>query len=155
MYQELLILLSGGDLSEDEAAEKSATVEAGNSDPEYEWLVGYDPEEIVQIVIEFELIDYFLVGDKIDELHELISAEFADPLPPFPYDKVDLTTDYFRWLDAEFASYPTPWEALLWHNFIDDNLHVVVVRRSDTERILYLAETMGLRVKRSTAQNDS
>ena len=59
--------------------------------------------------------------------------------------------DYFAWLDAQLLARPTAWEVVSWHNGLDDNLHVVIVRRSDTDRLLALAGTMGLRVERATA----
>ena len=153
MYTEIVRLLSAGALDDDAVREKAAEVDAAVTDPE-DWLLDYDPEEIRQLVVEMTLGEFFLIGDKIDELHELISDEFAEPLPPFPYredqEKVR-SKDYFAWLDAQLLARPTAWEVVSWHNGLDDNLHVVIVRRSDTDRLLALAGTMGLRVERATA----
>ncbi|PVE52774.1 hypothetical protein DC429_15720 [Arthrobacter sp. TPD3018] len=153
MYTEIVRLLSGGSLGDEAVREKAAELDAAVTDPE-EWLLDYEPDEIRHLVVEMTLGEFFLIGDKIDELHELISDEFAESLPPFPYredkEKV-LVKDYFAWLDAELLARPTAWEVLSWHNGLDDNLHVVIVRRSDTDRLLALAGTMGLRVERATA----
>ncbi|WP_428968963.1 hypothetical protein ACQR50_15330 [Sphingomonas sp. Xoc002] len=101
------------------------------------------------MTVELAIIDYVLIGDKIDELHELISDEFAEPLKPFPYrddlEKV-LAADYFAWLDNELSARTPAWELLSWDNDLDDNLHVVIVRRSDTDRIITLAGSLSLRV---------
>ncbi len=87
MYTEIVRLLSAGALDDDAVREKAAEVDAAVTDPE-DWLLDYDPEEIRQLVVEMTLGEFFLIGDKIDELHELISDEFAEPLPPFPIARI-------------------------------------------------------------------
>ncbi|KTT74673.1 hypothetical protein [Sphingomonas endophytica] len=152
MYAELILLLSGRTLDEETAQAKSIELEAALNEPE-EWMLHLDPEEIRQLTVEIAIIDYVLIGDKIDELHELISHEFAEPLKPFPTrednEKVRVA-EYFAWLDRELDARSPSWELLAWDNDIDDNLHVIIVRRSDTDNILALAGTMGLRARRAT-----
>jgi vanillate O-demethylase ferredoxin subunit len=82
MYTEIVRLLSAGSLDDEAVREKAAELDAAVTDPEA-WLLDYEPEEIRQLVVEMTLGEFFLIGDKIDELHELISDEFAEPLPPF------------------------------------------------------------------------
>lgn len=151
MYSELIALLSGRTLDDEAVREKTDALETALREPE-EWMLDFDPETIRQLTVEMAIIDYVLIGDKIDELHELISDEFAEPLKPFPYrddnEKV-LVADYFAWLDKELQAGTTAWELLSWDNDLDDNLHVVIVHRSDTDRIIALADSMGLRVSRA------
>jgi len=149
IYTELIALLSGRTLDEDAAKASAIALDSAINDPE-EWIADFDPQTIRQFAVEMVLFEYFLIGDKIDELHDLISDEFAEPLKPFPQSgdqKGLLAADYFNWLDDELKARPVQWELLSWQNGLDDNLHVVIVRRSDTDRILFLAETMGLRVR--------
>ena len=152
MYSELVSLLSGRTLDDEAVREMVAELDAALREPE-EWMLDFDPETIRQLTVELAIIDYVLIGDKIDELHELISDEFAEPLKPFPYrddnEKV-LVADYFAWLDNELGARIPAWELLSWDNDLDDNLHVVIVRRLDTDRIVALADSLGLRVSRAT-----
>ena len=152
MYSELVTLLSGRTLDDEAVREMVAELDAALREPE-EWMLDFDPETIGQLTVELAIIDYVLIGDKIDELHELISDEFAEPLKPFPYrddnEKV-LVADYFAWLDNELGARIPAWELLSWDNDLDDNLHVVIVRRLDTDRIVALADSLGLRVSRAT-----
>lgn len=151
MYTEFIALLSGRTLDDDEVQAKAAQLVAMIDEPE-DWMVDLDfePETIAQLSVEMTLFEFFLVGDKIDELHELISDEFAEPLKPFPHrddqEKV-LVRDYFHWLDGELEARDPPWALVEWDNDLDDNLHVVIVRRSDTERVLALANELGFRAR--------
>lgn len=152
MYSELVTLLSGRTLDDEGVRDLADALQAAINDPE-DWLADYDDETIRQLTVEMVLSDFVMMGDKIDELHELISDEFAEPLKPFP-ERADgekvLAANYFAWLDAQLAARSPAWELLEWHNDLDDNLHVIIVRRSDTDHILALAGTMGFRVRRAT-----
>ncbi|WP_448664642.1 hypothetical protein ACG3SL_08220 [Sphingomonas sp. CJ20] len=152
MYRELVMLLSGRTLDDEGVREQADILEAALNDPE-DWLNDFDDETARQLTVEMVLSDFVMIGDKIDELHALISDEFAEPLQPFPFredkEKV-LAADYFAWLDAQLAERLPAWELLQWHNDLDDNLHVIIVRRFDTDRILALAGTMGFCVRRAT-----
>lgn len=152
MYAELIALLSGRTLDDAAIREKTIALQAALREPE-DWMLDLEPEVIRQLTVEMALIDYVVIGDKIDELHERISDEFAEPLDAFP-DRGDgeklLAADYFAWLDTVLAACSPSWELVSWENDLDDNLHVLIVRRSDTDRILSLAATAGLRVWRAT-----
>ena len=80
----MIALLSGRTLDDEAVREKTDALETALREPE-EWMLDFDPETIRQLTVEMAIIDYVLIGDKIDELHELISDEFAEPLKPFPY----------------------------------------------------------------------
>lgn len=149
MYTEFITLLSGRTLEEDQARDLSAKLEAMIREPE-DWMLELECEDVGQLAVELTLCDFFLIGDKIDELHELISDEFAEPLMPFPQrdsDRKLRASEYFAWLDGELEACDPPWALLEWRNGLDDNLHVVIVRRSDTGRILALAGEIGFHVR--------
>lgn len=149
MLAELITLLTCDGLEGDELADCVARIKASPADPELEWIDGESPGEFMQFAILAELGDYLAIGDKLDELHEEISEQFADPLPPFP-GRDTLAVDYFQWLDGQLAARPTPYEILLWGNPFDDNLYAFIVRRRDTARVLDLAGGLGLLAERAT-----
>lgn len=157
---ELINLLSGRDLEEGTLDVLVAAVKDARNDPDLDWMdEEAEQEEWTQIAIEFQLVNFTQVSDKVDELHELISGDFQVPLRDFPphADKMDfLPDDYFPWLDEELAGRNPEaggYELILWGNQLDDNLHALVVYRRDTARILELAEQLALRVERATQRH--
>ncbi|MFT4248633.1 MAG: hypothetical protein QM581_11515 [Pseudomonas sp.] len=152
MLSELIALLTGNDLQGEELAEVVACIEASPDNPELAWVDGETAAEFIQFAVVAELGDFVLIADKVDELHTLVSDQFAEPLPDFPESGM-LAEDYFRWLDGVLAARQTPWELLLWGVRFDDNLYAFVVRRGDSPRILALAEAQGLLVERATQRH--
>ena len=154
---ELIYLLSGRDLESETLDIMVAAVKDARNDPDLDWMdEEAEPEEWTQIAIEFQLVNFVETGDKVDELHELLSSGFEVPLRDYPLhaNKMDfLPDDYFRWLDEELAGRNPDaggYELILWGNMLDDELHALVVYRRDTPRILELAEGLALRVERAT-----
>ena len=82
MYSELVTLLSGRTLDDEAVREMVAELDAALREPE-EWMLDFDPETIRQLTVELAVIDYVLIGDKIDELHELISDDSPNRSSPF------------------------------------------------------------------------
>jgi hypothetical protein len=148
MLSELITLLTCDDMQGKELADAVSRIKASPMDPELDWLEGRSEAEYMQFAVPAELGGYFAMGDKIDELHEQINEQFADPLPEFPDGF--WAAEYFEWLDEEIAARPAPFEALLWGNPFDDNLYVFIVGREDTARILELAGELGLLVEPAT-----
>ncbi|KQO00251.1 MULTISPECIES: hypothetical protein [Stenotrophomonas] len=149
MLTELITLLTCDGLEGDDLADCVARIEASPADPELEWIEGDGPAAFMQFAILAELGDFVAIGDKVDELHEEISEQFADPLPAFPGQEMP-AAEYFQWLDGQLAARPTPYEILLWGNHFDDNLYAFIVRRKDTARVLDLADGLGLLAERAT-----
>ena len=146
MLSELITLLTCNDMQGKELADAVSRIKAAPMDPELDWIEGGSEGEFMQFAVLAELGDYFATGDKLDELHEEISEQFAQPLPAVP-DRGMPLAEYFTWLDAQLAGRPTPYELLLWGNFFDDNLYTFIVRRADTARILALGRELGLQVE--------
>ncbi|MFT3721020.1 hypothetical protein [Pseudorhodoferax sp.] len=147
MLTELMALLTCDELDVDELAALVARIEAAPDDPELAFVEGETPAEYMQIAVIRE--DFVMMSDRVDELHEQVSEQFAEPLPVFPNHRMP-APDYFRWLDEHLAGGKMPYELLLWGNPYDyDNLNAIVVRRADTERILAIAAELGLLVERA------
>lgn len=154
MLKELVDLLTCRELDAEELASLAASIEGAADDPEFEWMEDPEPDELRQTALVFKLMEHFAVGDKIDEVHELISEWFSEPLPDFP-DKPDgsklLVSEYFAWLDPLLAERQDNggYEALVIDDRVSDNLNVILAWRADTPRILELATQLALVIDRS------
>jgi hypothetical protein len=149
MLTELITLLTCDDLQGKDLAACVSRITASPMDPELDWIDGDSPAAFMQFAVLAELGDYLAIGDKLDELHEEISEQFANPLPAMPQQALS-AAEYFQWLDGQLAARPTPYEILLWGNPFDDNLYAFIVRRHDSPRILELAGELGLLIEPAT-----
>jgi hypothetical protein len=154
MLRELVDLLTFRELESEELDSLVASIEAAADDPEFEWMEDPEPDELRQTALVFKLMQHFAVGDKIDEVHELISEWFDEPLPEFPETPGGpkaTVSDYFAWLDPLLAEREDGggYEALVIDDRVSDNLNVIMVWRADTPRILELATQLALVVDRS------
>ena len=148
---ELLYLLSCRVLEGDELDARVEAVHAADTNDDYDWMD--DALERREFAVQSELSEWVAIGDKVDELHELISDSFDDPLPPYPYhdDKGDFPPSaYFRWLDGVLAPCGPGYELLLWNNPYDENLHALAVHRADMPRVLELSHALGFSPSRAT-----
>ena len=152
MLSELITLLTCGDLQGKELANCASRVTASPMDPELAWIDGQHPGEYMQFALLAELGDYYATGATVDELHQEVSEQFADPLPDVP-DAGLSVPGYFQWLDGVLASRATAYQLLRWGGDFDDNLYTFIVRRGDTPRILALAAELGLEVEPAAASS--
>jgi hypothetical protein len=148
MLSELITLLTCDDMQGKELADCVSRIKASPMDPELDWIEGDSPAEYMQFAVLAELGDYFAMGQKVPELHEEISEQFAEPLPRYPDANMSLDA-YFEWASAQLGARAKPYEILLWGNFFDDNHYSFIVRRADTPRILAIASELGLQVQRA------
>jgi hypothetical protein len=150
MLEELLTLLSMGDIEAEALAEMCEFIEAAPDNPEFDWID--DAEQARAFAIYDQLGDFIAESDKIDELHEQMVEWFASPLPPFPHDDEAVQQSsfaYFRWLDAQLAARAPEeggYQLLSLELGLDDMLRVLLVWRRDVTRILELATAQGLRL---------
>lgn len=152
----LIDLLTCGELEADEVRQRAANVRNAADDPDLDWLDEPSEEELMQVALQSQLSDFFAIGDKVDEVHELIADIFEPPFPEYPHPPGTpdfLPDDYFRWLDDVLAKRGPGYELLLWGNQYDDNLYAIVVHRGNTDRILELAGGFSLLVERSTSRS--
>ena len=149
---ELIHLLSRRQLEGENLEACVEAVRNADHNDDYDWLD--EGHERQQYAVLAELNDWVAIGDKVDELHEVIAdIVFDHALPPFPDhgDKQDFPPPaYFRWLDERLAASGKGYELLLWDHGYDDNLNALVVRREDTPRILALSGTLDFPAVRAT-----
>lgn len=157
MLKELVDLLTCRELDADELASTVAAIEGAADDPDLDWLDDPSSQELMQTAIVFKLNDFTAVGDKIDEVHELIGEFFADPpLPDYPLHEDGrhvLPDEYFVWLDQrllERAGELGGYELLLLGQHYSEDLHCILVLRKDTPRVLELARELALIIERAT-----
>jgi hypothetical protein len=142
---ELIYLMANRQFDEDEAISMAAAARAEVDDGEFDWIDGEDRQ--LMFAVEGQLMDWFAIGDKIDELHEQISAWFDPPLPPFP--GLD-PPGYMQWLDDVLAKRENNYELLEFDNYFDDNIHATTVLRADMPRILALCRALKFRAYPAT-----
>ena len=148
---ELLHLLSCRQLQGEPLTACVDDVQRADENEDYDWME--EASERRQFAVSSVLSDWVAIGDKVDELHEIIIDGFSEELPAYPYrdDKNDFTPPmYFRWLDDVLAAHGRGYELLLWDNAYDDNLYAFAVERADTQRILDLSGALGFSAYRAT-----
>lgn len=153
MLTELVNLLTNGALDADELDEIVEQIAAAPEDPYYDWTGGDDTIAIACELAE-ALDDFAATSDKIDELHEQIQDMFDDDFPDFPFDQPNAPVEllaYFDWLDAELAQREAGqdrYAAICLDTGADDRLTVFLVYAKDQERVVTLANQLGLRMYR-------
>lgn len=159
MLKELIDLLTAHELEPEQLESTIDAIDGAADDPDLAWLDEPSTEELMQTAIVFQLVDFTAVGDKIDEVHELISDFFADPLPDFPMHedgRYFLPDEYFAWLDRQLigrAGDNGGYELLLLGQHYSEELHAIAVLRADTPRILELATEHALIIERATQRH--
>ena len=78
----LIDLLTCGHLEPDEVRERAANVRNAAEDPNLDWLDEPSDDELMQVAVQFQLTDFFAIGDKVDEVHELIAGYRKGPTGP-------------------------------------------------------------------------
>jgi hypothetical protein len=147
---EFVRLLTCHGLASAELNETVCKIENGRQNQELDFLAEIDVDDALYTAVglQFELSDFNACSDKIDELHEQLSEQFAEPLPEFPErfwgEPVDL---YFEWLDGALATRAIEhggYRLLLLEPGLDDNLVAFAVYRRDVPRIQELASEYGI-----------
>jgi hypothetical protein len=145
--KELVYLLTGGLLEEDELTERVNAIEHAQEDPDLAWVSS--PEQATEVALYGQLSEFIAESDKIDELHEQIADFFEPPLPDFPYQTHQkmLPAEYYQWLDGHLAEREKAdggYGLLVLDIGIDDNVRALVVLRRDIDRVLELAEQLSI-----------
>jgi hypothetical protein len=155
--RELISLLTCGDETGEALEALAINIENAESDPDLSFMRELDADAAWYraVALQFALADYTVCSDKIDELHEQISEQFADPLPEFPGEFWGEPVDrYFAWLDGLIAARQQAqggYQLLTLETGMDDNIVAFVVLRNDVPRILTLAAAGDLRIESTTS----
>lgn len=110
-----------------------------------EWLLEADPEGILQFAVSNEIGEFLIVGDKIDEIHELIVDELDGDLPSYPYEKKLNAADYIEWVSAEIKKEYPELELIELGDSYGDNIQLMLVYGEDVPRIKQLCEEFNIR----------
>ena len=114
-----------------------------------EWILEVASESTLQFAISNEISDFLIVGDKIDEIHELIVEEFEDDFPSFPYEKKFNAADYIEWVSKELAENYPELELIEFGDSFGDSIQLLFVLGKDTKRIKELCNELNIRCNRT------
>jgi len=110
-----------------------------------EWILEVASESTLQFAIANEINDFLIIGDKIDEIHELIVEEFEDDFPEFPYEKKFNAADYIGWVSKELEENYPELELIEFGDSFGDSIQLMFVLGKDLKRIKELCEELNIR----------
>lgn len=113
------------------------------------WVLEADPEGVLQFAIANEIGEFMIIGDKIDEIHELIVEELEDDFPPYPYEKKFNAADYIEWVSGEIKKEYPELELIEIGDSFGDNIQLMLVLGDDVDRIKELCDELNIRCNRA------
>lgn len=116
---------------------------------EAEWLLEADPDGVIQFAVSNEIGEFMIVGDKIDEIHELIVDELDGALPSYPYEKKLNAADYIEWVSAELKAEFPELELIEIGDSYADTIQLMLVYGEDVPRIKELCEELNIRCNKA------
>ena len=114
-----------------------------------EWLEEFAPEDALQFAITNEIYDFILVGDKIDEIHELIVDEFEGDFPEYPYELKLNTQEYLEWVSKQIDENYPDLELIEFGDSFSDAIQLLLVLKKDVARIKELASEFNIRCNKT------
>lgn len=111
------------------------------------WLLETNKNSILDFLLPLKLSEIIILGDKIDEIHEQISALVED-VPDFPYDKEFTAKQYFEWVDKYLEEDN---ELLLIGDSMSDDLPLFLVYKDDCDEVFDLAKKLNIQCHRPTS----
>jgi len=114
-----------------------------------EWLEEFAPEDALQFAITNEIYDFILVGDKIDEIHELIVEEFEGDFPEYPYELKLNTQEYLEWVSKQIDENYPDLELIEFGDSFGDSIQLLLVLKKDVARIKELASEFNIRCNKT------
>lgn len=114
-----------------------------------EWLEEFAPEDALQFAITNEIYDFIIVGDKIDEIHELIVDEFEGDFPEYPYELKLNTQEYLEWVSKQIDENYPDLELIEFGDSFGDSIQLLLVLKKDVVRIKELATEFNIRCNKT------
>ena len=114
-----------------------------------EWLEEFAPEDALQFAITNEIYDFIIVGDKIDEIHELIVDEFEGDFPEYPYELKLNTQEYLEWVSKQVDENYPDLELIEFGDSFGDSIQLLLVLKKDVARIKELASGFNIRCNKT------
>jgi hypothetical protein len=150
----LVSLLSSGAMDDAECVASAVRIRGAVDNPDYAW--SDDPATAMVLELLGCLEEDVATGDKIDEVHELLSDMFEKPLPEFHAmwpSKADFTwLAYHTWLDQELARRAPDrggYDLISIDDSVSEEMHFIITMRKDTSEILKLGRELGFRINRA------
>lgn len=113
------------------------------------WLPDHSPTAVLNFALPGEITHWMVYGDKLDEIHEKLADQLDDEFPAFPYEYGFTAAAYFKWLDTQLLEKETGLELIKTGNSFSDELQVIFVQRSNTSRIIELANKLQIHCSRT------
>ena len=113
-----------------------------------EWLEEFAPEDALQFAIINEIYDFIIVGDKIDEIHEMFVDEFEGDFPEYPYELKLNTQEYLEWVSKQLDENYPDLELIEFGDSFSDSIQLLLVLKKDVTRIKELASEFDIRCNR-------
>lgn len=114
-----------------------------------EWLEEFAPEDALQFAITNEIYDFIIVGDKIDEIHELIVDEFEGDFPEYPYELKLNTQEYLEWVSKQIDENYPDLELIEFGDSFGDSIQLLLVLKKDVARIKEMASEFNIRCNKT------
>lgn len=145
LISELVDLLSAGTFTPEE--QDAIVQEIEEALPELDWTSSED--QAYAIAITTMMRRKSASGDKINEIHEDICKMMGDGFPTYPRESMDVP-GYFIWLDSQLSEWKTDevCDIVEIDDTITDNMHLFAVYRKDIARILEIAASLDLSIRR-------
>lgn len=113
-----------------------------------EWLEEFAPDDALQFAITNEIYDFIIVGDKIDEIHEIIVDEFEGDFPEYPYELKLNTQEYLEWVSKQLDENYPDLELIEFGDSFSDSIQLLLVLKKDVARIKELSSEFDIRCNR-------
>lgn len=148
------LLLADFELDNEEEIFANLTLAKENPDKylfenDAEWLQEYAPEDTLQFAITNEIFDFIIIGDKIDEIHELIVDEFEGDFPEYPYNLKLNATDYLKWVSKQIDENYPDLELIEFGDSFGDSIQLMIVLKEDIPRIKELCSEFNIRCNKT------
>lgn len=114
-----------------------------------EWLEEFAPDDALKFAITNEIFEFLIIGDKIDEIHELIVEEFEGDFPEYPYDLKLNTQEYLEWISKQIDENYPELELIEFGDSFGDSIQLMLVLKEDVARIKELASEFNIRCNRT------
>jgi hypothetical protein len=110
------------------------------------WLLDLKDNGILEFSITNEIFDILLVGDKIDEIHELMADDIEEPFPEKFWKDVK---GYFHWVDEKLSSLDPPLQLIEMGDSYSDNLQLLRIYKADSPEIEQLCSEFNIHFKKT------
>ena len=150
----IMLLLADFELENEEEILANLTLAIENpkeylKENDAEWLEEFAPDDALQFAITNEIYDFIIVGDKIDEIHELIVEEFEGDFPEYPYELKLNTQEYLEWVSKQIDENYPDLELIEFGDSFGDSIQLLLVLKKDVARIKELASEFNIRCNKT------